>query len=81
MNEYVKDYELRESLKDLFDILEGWQYEGLSDAGHRPAVIVCRNDHNENEMREILNTLKEFLEGDSWFKGELHVGESKMVIE
>lgn len=76
------DYELRAALKDLFDLLEGWQYEGLTDGlGHHPAVIVCRTEDNRSEIREALDTLKELLEEDSWFKGELHIGKAKTVIE
>lgn len=76
------DFELRAALKDLFDLLEGQQFEGLTDGvGHHPAVIVCRTEHNRSEMREALDKIKEFLEEDSWFKGELHVGKPRTVIE
>ena len=75
------DDELREAIKDLFDILEGWQYEGLTYAEHRPVVIVCRTEDNRSEVREALDTLKEFIDEYSWFEGELHVGKAKTVIE
>lgn len=76
------DYELRAALKDLFDLLEDREFKGLSDGvGYHPVVIVCRTIDSKSEMRGILNTLKKFLEEDSWFKGELHVGKVKKVIK
>ena len=76
------DHELKEYLNNLFDLLEGWQYEGLTDgAGHHPAVIVCRTEQSRSEIREALNKIKGFLEEDPWFNGELHVGKPRTVIQ